>query len=906
MLAAFLLSVVITSGAVGASSDLTHQGTWTAGLSYPARLAPAPGGGLYVTDPPMKQVVQLDAAGAVVAAYPVTQGPVGIAVHADGRVFISRQDGVIGVYDAAFAPLGTVNPAPFTLGGPNDLAMHPVGNELYAVDSASHSVLVFAESAPGVWTLARSWGLEGTSLGEFTSPQAIAIDPGLDHVVVTDTDNFRVQVFDTDGIMLFKFGYRVLFLPTEDVAWMARLEGAGVDGCGNIYLSDALMGTVRVFSSAGGELDTAHLPSVGYGTGAGQLRVPGDLLIDGSQLYIANTNNAAVEVFAVACTAAAATASAESTGRGAIKKLSVERPMNTEDSRMTMRQRIRWNAPDNPADMVSWIESGEYNPDFDLNRDGVVAMNDLEIAVTQFGAGTVEDFLAMHSNTASHPALEPPHILDLPDRCGRCHSMDGAPEGGILTAAGQENLCQSCHSAGKIADKKWIGPSSRQNSHAWGVAVDAGVSQGLAPDSDLAIHLDGNNIRCGTCHNPHESVNEKNYIRLGPLYEQLMVTVTGLVPPAPRPMTVMNPTLCGECHTDIVEQWKVAGHAEETAEAFVHYDWAASNRATCRKCHSGYGYIDADNGIADAQQRGDLRVVDCLVCHSTHGESQDGFLLRKFSTVTVPGPLTLTNTGSSAACMACHNGRNAIADSGFTPHYLLGGVMLAGVNGITTFRGTAYTVVSSQHTQLMSDNGLTCATCHMADSPPPGNPGAGKVGGHTFNLQVHDEDDPDHGFQNVANACAVCHTGLTTLNRPAGGDYDGDGTVEGVQDETEGLLAVVVAAIEATGAVQLLDAQGQPTFPYWKVAACVGGTSAGATCTANSGCPGGGTCVTVINPPSDRPIVEDAIWNWEFVDNSGDRGVKNTAYAVGLLQVAYKGLTGGGVPNASYRYTPAP
>lgn len=905
MSAAFLLSIAITSGAVSASSDLTYVGTWTTGLSYPARLAASPGGGVYVTDPPMKQVVQLDATGAVVGTFAVTQGPVGIAVHADGRVFISRQDGVIGVYSSVFALLGTVNPAPFALTGLNDLAMHPADNELYAVDSTSHRVLVFAESSPGAWTLARSWGLEGTSLGEFTSPQAIVIDGGLDRVIVTDTDNFRVQVFDTTGILLFKFGYRVLFLPTEDLAWMARLEGAAVDNCGNIYLTDALMGTVRVFSSAGGELDPAHLPVVGFGTGAGQLRVPGDMTISGTTMYVANTNNSAVEVFSVDCSVAA-TASAESNGRGAVKKLTVDRVMNTEESRMTGRQKVRWDTPDNPADMVPWIQSGEYNPDFDLNRDGVVEMTDLELAVNDFGAGTVEDFLAMHANTASHPALEPPHILDLPDRCGRCHSMDGSPGGGMLTAAGQENLCQSCHSAGKIAGNAWIGPSSKQNSHPWGVAADSGISQGLAPGSELALHLDGSNIRCGTCHEPHESIDNKNYIRLGPLYETLMVTVTGLVPPAPRPMTVMNATLCGECHTDIVEQWHVAGHSHEEADPFVHYDWAASNRASCRKCHSGYGYIDADNGIADAQQRGNLRVVDCLVCHDTHGEAQSGVLLRKFGSVTVPGPLTLNNVGSSAACLACHNGRNAVADSGFTPHYLLGGVMLAGVNGITTFRGTAYNVVSSQHTQLMSDTGLTCATCHMADSPAAGDPGAGKVGGHTFNLQVHDPDDPDFGFQNVENACAVCHTGLTTMNRPAGGDYDGDGNVEGVQDETEGLLAVVLGAIQATGAVQILDAEGHPTFPYWKVAECVGGTSAGATCTANSGCPGGGTCVTVITPASDRPIVEDAIWNWEFVDNSGDRGVKNTGYAIGLLQVAYKGLTGVGVPNASYRYSPAP
>ena len=31
-------------------------------------------------------------------------------------------------------------------------------------------------------------------------------------------------------------------------------------------------------------------------------------------------------------------------------------------------------------------------------------------------------------------------------------------------------------------------------------------------------------------------------------------------------------------------------------------------------------------------------------------------------------------------------------------------------------------------------------------------------------------------------------------------------------------------------------------------------------------------------------VLVNAIWNWEYVDNSADLGVKNTGYAVGLLR----------------------
>jgi hypothetical protein len=82
--------------------------------------------------------------------------------------------------------------------------------------------------------------------------------------------------------------------------------------------------------------------------------------------------------------------------------------------------------------------------------------------------------------------------------------MDGAP-GGMLTALGQENLCQSCHSAGKIAGSASIGAGSLEKSHPWNEDADEGVSDGPPPGSDLALHLDNGKIRCGTCYDPHEN-----------------------------------------------------------------------------------------------------------------------------------------------------------------------------------------------------------------------------------------------------------------------------------------------------------------------------------------------------------------------------------------------------------------
>jgi hypothetical protein len=142
----------------------------------------------------------------------------------------------------------------------------------------------------------------------------------------------------------------------------------------------------------------------------------------------------------------------------------------------------------------------------------------------------------------------------------------------------------------------------------------------------------------------------------------------------------------------------------------------------------------------------------------------------------------------------------------------------------------------------------------------------------------------------------------------ANGDYDGDGATEGVQDETQGLLAILESALNTAGAYRLIDpVTGHGANPYWATSLCSGGDRAGQPCTGATGtfgCPNG-TCTASVAAP-ELATVEDAIWNWQYVENSGDFGVKNTGYAVGLLQVAYLGVANNPVPGAAYRYSLAP
>ncbi|MFQ5590909.1 MAG: cytochrome c3 family protein, partial [Phycisphaerae bacterium] len=573
----------IAAAVVGQSSNLTYSTTYTDGLSHPARLAATAGGGLYVTDQPAAQVVELDAAGAAVNTYPIPEKPIGIAVHPLGDVFISRADGHVGRYDASFVLQEVLDPAPATLVAPNGLAVHSITGELYVVDSAEGQILVFADDVVTGWSLARAWGISGFGTAELMTPQALALDTALDLVIVADTDNFRGHVFDTAGMFVRRFGYRTSYVGMDSVAWVARTAGVAVDSCSNMYLSDALMGTVRVFDSMGVDL---HLPNppIGYGANPGELRVPSGVLISGGKLYVASTYNATVEVFDLSCTSGGA--------RDGGQPINALSDADLWPGEKKSRKRSLKSSGSSHVDRSAEIPG--FSGGFDLNQDGSVDSADLLIAVETYGPIVVDEFLADAGASASHPSLAPPHIIDMPNRCGRCHSMHGLPSG-MLTAAGQENLCLSCHTAAGVAMGMPIEGSDRASSHPWGVPASSVDVPGPAPGSELALHLDGGNIRCGTCHDPHETFEATD----PPYYADLPYLRT----------TRRNIDLCGECHEEYGE-WLQAGHADEEAEAFVHYDWSLPNRAACRKCHSGNGYIDFSNDVPESERRGDFRVHD--------------------------------------------------------------------------------------------------------------------------------------------------------------------------------------------------------------------------------------------------------------------------------------------------------
>ncbi|MFQ5794117.1 MAG: multiheme c-type cytochrome [Candidatus Bipolaricaulia bacterium] len=324
--------------------------------------------------------------------------------------------------------------------------------------------------------------------------------------------------------------------------------------------------------------------------------------------------------------------------------------------------------------------------------------------------------------------------------------------------------------------------------------------------------------------------------------------------------TSLSADNCGFCHNEPWRhirnvQWANSGHADTTSRAFTYP--IGEGHESCVRCHSGEAFVDMAEGKEEL--RLGFQTITCAVCHDPHSAEHET-QLRVVDEVTLPDGTEVTGVGASALCMSCHNGRRgpgevAEAEPHY-PHYSTAAEMITGTGGFDY----GESVEDSIHVTMTR---VGCVDCHMAATPGWADrertqplPGHDEVGAHTFNVTSSD------GVENLA-ACTSCHLDLKNFNRTARADYDGNGTVEGIQDEVQSLLDLVFDAILASGVEWLGH------YPYWD------------------------------NVTTEAQ--KAAIFNWSFVDHDGSLGIHNTARAVQLLQRSYTGLTGEDVPGADLR-----
>jgi hypothetical protein len=287
--------------------------------------------------------------------------------------------------------------------------------------------------------------------------------------------------------------------------------------------------------------------------------------------------------------------------------------------------------------------------------------------------------------------------------------------------------------------------------------------------------------------------------------------------------------------------------------------------------------------------------VTCTTCHDSHSSRNQWQLRVAAKPVEVPFEVK-ANVGLSAICFECHNGRTRPADalSGAVPHYSSAAEMLSDTGGVEYGKA----LPNSPHGAsvgarpipnpgpraagapafLFSDAGDAsgqaagpCVVCHMWPAGPDGDAPMQDVGGHSFNMVA-----PRTGVESGAS-CRICHGDVKDFNLGAKADYDGNGQMQGTQDEVKGLLDKLLQALEGRGLKRL------GSYPY----------------------------ATLPQDASGRvdPKIQNAWYNYRTVYGSmwsgaepGNQGrasaIHNFRRSVALLQLAYRDLTGADIPGA--------
>ena len=148
---------------------------------------------------------------------------------------------------------------------PTDMAI--IGDKIYVVDIAHHKIHVL--SLLDGHTI-NEIGKPGSKSGELFQPTNIAI--GADgYLYISDTGNFRIQKFNTEGNFAGSIGH-----VGTGLGQFARPKGVSVDHDGRLYVVDAAFENVQIFNQSGKLL----LYFSGPGPHPDNLNLPTDIEID--------------------------------------------------------------------------------------------------------------------------------------------------------------------------------------------------------------------------------------------------------------------------------------------------------------------------------------------------------------------------------------------------------------------------------------------------------------------------------------------------------------------------------------------------------------------------------------------------------------------------------------------------
>lgn len=403
--------------------------------------------------------------------------------------------------------------------------------------------------------------------------------------------------------------------------------------------------------------------------------------------------------------------------------------------------------------------------------------------------------------------------------CSGCHSEKHAEWAGTAHAHAWETLQNSGHPA------PYCNPC-----HAIGYEPTANTGNSGYDEAPIEMFV---NVQCENCHGAAST----HVANIDPTQVEVSYDVQN----------------CGKCHDGehhpFLTEWLMSPH---------NYDPYAESSYSCGGCHDGVAAsirlsgesaqypLSSFYGSGRITERPDtadvaLQAVVCQACHDPHN-LENPSQIRTMADVPLVAANgrspVITEGGTGKLCMHCHHARRGpesqiAAGSGhFGPHANPQADMMKGESAYFAVADPAFPWAGPSHLNVQN----SCKTCHLSTVEFGGGPGGAAVVGHEFIPKPQ--------------ACVNCHGPITAFTDiKALEDFDGDGTIEGLQDEVLGLLDNLRDAIVASG----LDT----TNGFIEA---IGDTS--------------------ISNPEQRA----AGWNWAFVEEDKSKGVHNPDFAVQVLQ----------------------
>jgi DNA-binding beta-propeller fold protein YncE len=191
------------------SPNFTHARTVgvNAGLDLPHGIAVSTTGIVYVPDSNNNRVLFFYPDGTLKGTLTGLNYPCGVATSTQtGYIYVAdTNNNRIKVFNEASGKLLQTLGASSGLNRPYGIAVSRRTGLIYIADTHNHVIHVWDEHGNAVLTLGQM-SVAGNSNNQFRNPTAIAVSPLTGHVAVVDEYNHRIQVFDKNGVYTTTIG----------------------------------------------------------------------------------------------------------------------------------------------------------------------------------------------------------------------------------------------------------------------------------------------------------------------------------------------------------------------------------------------------------------------------------------------------------------------------------------------------------------------------------------------------------------------------------------------------------------------------------------------------------------------------------------------------------------------------